>query len=258
MNVVQKTAALFRYIYRQGFSLQKNVSYNSNEELKRDLRKVDDFFNGGLKKVAGITKLSRFEKNVIIQVCIDDYDDVLLIIYKSIKGLIGKSVEISIEKAYLVNVIYCIELQITDPEGNDLYYQRIPISKFAITDDYNKFKLYLSAEIQDSAPELYKWAEFLKSLEILFNSVTQINQGIGKVEECNINEIYRKRINDSYKKTFEELTTCFVQNITSNKEIIVQWIKSLEKFDFVTIDKETTEMWNRTLLYIQDIVCGKV
>lgn len=100
--------------------------------------------------------------------------------------------------------------------------------------------------------------EFINSLEILFNSVMQINQRLSEAEECCINNTYRKRINNSYKKAFEELTTYLIQNTTSNIEIMTQWIKSLEKIDFITADKGTAEEWKQAISSLQDIANGQV
>lgn len=260
LTVVQKTAALIRFIYHNGYSLQKNVLYNSNEEIKRKFRKIDEYFDAGLCEVVGVTRIERNAKSIIIRLCIDEYDDVLFDIYTSIKELIGKSIDISIEKAYLINRINCIELQITEPDGNELYYQRIPITKFAITDDYDKFKLFLSysAERKDNKAELFIWVEFINSLEILFNTVMQINQRLSEAEECCINNTCRKRINNSYKKAFEELITYLIQNTTSNIEIMTQWIKSLEKKDLITADKGTAEEWKQAISTLQDIANGQV
>lgn len=255
-SVVQKTAALFRYIYYEGYSLKPNVLYSSNEELKKELKRIDKYFDVGLSKAVGIKEIIRADKNIVIRLFIDDYEDVLYGLYKSIKDLIGKSTDISIGKAYLLNCFNYIELQMTDSSGVDLYYQRIPIDRFAISDDYNRFKLYISysAERKESNTQAqYVWAEYISSIDLLVNQVTQINQVISEVDKCYINELCRNRVNSNYRKAFEELSALLIQSISSNKQTIVQWVESVGELDFITADKKAGEEWTKEISSLNDI-----
>ena len=241
--VVQKMVAVSEYIFSQGYSQQNSISYNSNELLKKQKRRMDSYIMTELREIINVISVNVDGSTVVIKTPVECYDDVLHNVFDGIKNQIGKTEDLTIKNTYFQQIINTVQV-ILCKENLEKYRINIPALYFSITDDYEHFKTYLlfSPEKLTSEDDPCTWDEILFSFGIIISQLLQINEGL---QECNKDEIVTQSIwqtEKEYRGAINELKKAIIQ-VSPDNDAVINALEDFENSYLINTVKENNEEW---------------
>lgn len=210
LSVVLKTMSVTRKMFQSLYRIEKNIVYDSTEEIKKEYRRIDAFLESRINKINGIRNVDNQGDVIVLTVSVECIDAFLSQIFSSVKSIIGARGEISVGEVYLKNKLHFFDVRYVLNETT-IVTCKLPIMFFSISENLEKFKLYCRHEnvIVKNVDGAVQYKVFVllidarDAIESINEQVFQINKALDHTIPVNSNEITLDRIDKSYQALIE-------------------------------------------------------